>query len=115
MNTSGQQPWQHGPSPGLCVAIVERVVNADPIAGYPADVNVAQAFTYDVRIQGPLWATYGGLSARVVSDERWPYPYLVRAFRVGGEVHGRVIGSFFGITTTERPFSAPCSFTPGGA
>lgn len=107
-------PNVQGPSSALALARVVAIRNADPLSGYPENVNVAVAFTYDVDLQSPNGQVRLN-QCKVEAADGWPYPYLVRAHAVGSLVRGEICDSRFRIFTVERVFSAPCSFTPGGA
>lgn len=96
-----------GPVPGLCYVVIRKVNNADPVHGYPDDVNVAAAFTYDVDFQSPIGANFGWKKA-TVDVPCWPSPKLVQAFKTGQRVIGLILDGAFFIMTAEMPWTGPC-------
>lgn len=104
--------------PCACNMRVLAVTNSDPLSGYPANVNVAAAFSYDVDLN-----VAGGIvrMIRAQGNEvrpgvpRWPIPWLVQAFPVGAMLPGVIVGGEVMLGVAEDRWAAPCSFTPGGA
>jgi len=110
-----------GPSPGLCLCMIVGRHNADPISGYPSDVNYAAAFTYDISVQTPSGppVSFNGV---VPGIERWPRPWLVKAFALASSneetgmlnelLPGAVMGGRFYLLVREERWAAPCGWTP---
>lgn len=69
-----------GPKPGKCEALVLAYYNSDPLPGYPANVNLASAFTYKLLVQTPDGPTIANGAYPEVP--RPPPPWLVTAFAV---------------------------------
>ena len=106
-----------GPKPGLCLCYVIRLHNADPISGYPPNVNYAVALSYDVIAETPN----GQVEFKNVTPmlERWPRPWVVEGFRDTSPEDGDTIllpgaimdGTFYLMVREER-WAAPCGWTP---
>lgn len=98
-----------GPVPGMCYAIVVKVHNSDPASGYPSDVNMPAAFTYDIDAQTPFGPVHG-IQKCSVGVPRWPM--MVRAFAVGQPVLALSLNGKVSIMTAEMPFVEKCGWRP---
>lgn len=100
--------------PGPCRVRVVSVQNADPISGYPTNVNVASGISYTVMVQTPegMDGPYVGVRPSV---PRWPSPWLVEAFPNGAILPAGILDGVIYIDAREERWAAPCEWQPGGS
>src|SRR5574343_334463 len=103
-----------GVGPFPCRVAVVSVQNSDPLSGYPANVNLAAAISYTVRIQ-VLDGTLDETSGAIPSLPRWPSPWLVEAFPVGAILPAGVMDGVIYIDAREERWAAPCGFDPSAS
>jgi hypothetical protein len=105
-------PSLTSPTPGACVAKVRAPVNADPLSGYPSNVNYAVAWSYTVDVQTPN-GMIGPFEGAIPSVPRAPYPWLVTAFPIGTLLPAVMVNGIIYLMLAEDRWAAPCGWMPG--